>query len=180
MLKKPCERCHSKRSPGPDGPGRSEESRSGNPDLTGATINDPDQFRKLIGCYRRLDGFSEATRKRDAKPAPASMRDNGREMDVTWQQGAAEAFKKAGFVGRVSSPWDHAGESGLIKVPSHGGHGKIQGIHVLFNDSDGTKGDLHIDYRWSPWGHFSVANDDVTKNYNTYKRWYGEVPGYKP
>jgi hypothetical protein len=148
-------------------------------DLTGATINDPDQFRKLIGRYRRLEGFLEATLKGDAKPALTSMRDNGREMDVTWQQGAAEAFKKAGFVNRVGSTWDHAGESGQIKVPSHGGHANIQGIHILFNKNETTKGDVHIDYRWGI-DHWSEANDDVTKNYNTYKRWYGEVPGYKP
>jgi hypothetical protein len=135
-------------------------------------------FAAITHALETVNLGNGATGLSEIRPGSASMRDNGRDMDVTWQKGAAEAFKKAGFVNRVGSPWDHPGESGLIKVPSHGGHANIQGIHVLFNKSDSTKGNVHIDYRWGI-DHWFPANDNVTKNYGTYKQWYGEIRGYR-
>jgi RHS repeat-associated protein len=133
-------------------------------------------FAAITHALEKVILGNGATGLSEIVPGSASMRSNGREMDVTWQNGAAEAFKKAGFVNRVGSPWDHPGESGLIKVPSHGGHGNIQGIHVLFNKKDSTKGDVHIDYLWGIC-HFCSRNDDVRQNYATYKEWYGEISG---
>jgi len=104
------------------------------------------------------------------------MREDGRELNVSWQPGTYAAFRSAGFDHRVGSPLAHHGEDGLIKTPKGGGHGDIQGIHVLFDNTDSTQGDMHIDYLWGI-GHFAERNDDVTKNYKEFQKWYGEIPG---
>jgi len=97
-------------------------------------------------------------------------------MDVTWKAGAADALKGAGFVKRPGAADEHANQSGLIKrVPGASRANIIQGIHVLFNDGDATRGDMHIDYNF--WRHGAVDNDDVTQHYNSYKQWYGAIPG---
>ena len=109
-------------------------------------------------------------------PGTGVMREDGRELNVGWHPDTHEAFKAVGFDYRVGAPWDHHGEAGLIHTPQGAGHGDIQGIHVLFDNTDPTKGDLHIDYDWG-LGHFGARNDDVTQNYKKYQRWYGVVPG---
>jgi len=65
---------------------------------------------------------------------------------------------------------------------------QAEGMHVLFNDANhGATGHVHIDYRWGK-AHFDKSlNPDVRvtgpgkwNNYETYKGWYGPIPGYNP
>jgi RHS repeat-associated protein len=105
-------------------------------------------------------------------------------IGVTWNAGAAGAFEASGFASRPGK--GHPGESGMIGAPTasgkiQGGFFQAKGVHVLFKDSDkGATGHVHIDYRGLFSGHFGGANDDVRQNYQTYKRWFGSIPGYSP
>ncbi len=105
-------------------------------------------------------------------------------IGVTWNAGAAAALEASGFASRPG--WGHPGESGMIGVPTASGKIKgsfiqAQGVHVLFNRSDkGATGHMHIDYRGLFSGHYGSANSDVRQNYQTYKQWFGPIPGYSP
>jgi RHS repeat-associated protein len=107
-------------------------------------------------------------------------------IEVAWKEGAQALFQSSGFVSR----WGlgHDGESGMIgKRTGNGIKGSFfqaEGMHVLFKNADkGATGDVHIDYRSGP-AHFRDGNSDVRatgpSNYNTYKSWYGPIPGYNP
>ena len=108
------------------------------------------------------------------------------DIEVAWKKGAEAAFKASGFVSRPGL--GHDGESGMIGKPTDkgikGSFWQQEGMHVLFNDADkGTTGHVHIDYR-SGLAHFENGNSDVRaikpNNYETYKSWYGSIPGYNP
>jgi hypothetical protein len=106
------------------------------------------------------------------------------DVGVNWQKGAQKAFEDSGFASRPG--YGHAGESGMIGLPTASGKIKgsffqAQGIHVLFNDANsGETGHVHIDYRGLLSGHFGNANADVRQNYQTYRQWFGPIPGYNP
>jgi hypothetical protein len=104
------------------------------------------------------------------------------DIAVKWKDGAQKKLEDAGFASRPGI--GHTGESGMIGLPTSkgikGSFVQVQGIHVLFNDADkGKTGHVHVDYR-SGFAHFFNDNSDVRKNYDTYKQWFGPIPGYRP
>jgi len=109
---------------------------------------------------------------------------NDTNIAVAWNAGAAKALQASGFASRPG--WGHPGESGMIGIPTANGKIKgsffqAQGIHALFNDANkGATGHVHIDYRGLFSGHYGGANADVRQNYQTYKQWFGPIPGYVP
>jgi hypothetical protein len=99
----------------------------------------------------------------------ASMRKDGREMDVTWKSGAQEAFEKAGF--HVVGDFLHDG------VTLHEKGKNVEGLHLVFPDGPSRQeSQVHIDYR-SGFAHFGSRNDDVIYNEEKYGKWYGPLPG---
>ena len=101
----------------------------------------------------------------------ASMRADGREMNVTWAQGAEKAFQGAGFHEVGDSL--HHGTSFKPKGM------RVEGLHLVFPSQRGPESQVHIDYR-SGLPHFGRDNDNVIDNEEKYRQWYGPLPGLIP
>jgi hypothetical protein len=135
-------------------------------------------FAAITYALEKITLENGATGLSEIKPGSASMRDNGREMNVTWQKGAAKAFESHGFSGRA----------GLHLGTSLGPTGKGETrLHLVFGISFRfihTENQVHIDYRKAGEGHSGAQNDDVTappekvngqliSNRERYQSWYG-------
>ena len=100
----------------------------------------------------------------------ASMRADGREMNVVWKAGAEKAFEDAGY--HIVGDAMHQGTS------LHQAGNTIEGVHAVFPSELGNESQVHIDYRFVR--HLGQYNDDVMKNEEEYKKWYGPLPGLIP
>jgi RHS repeat-associated protein len=108
----------------------------------------------------------------------ASMRDDGREMNVVWKAGAAAALKSKGGFSDVSLlVVTHPGTQVLRK-----GVGALgQGMELIFPTKDNPESQAHIDYNpLIGCCHFKADNDDVAEHKDVYKKFYGPLPGLIP
>lgn len=105
-------------------------------------------------------------------------------LKVIWEKDAEAQMRKVGFRWRMGH--GHDGEHGI----SH--HSGIRGLHLLFNNKDGTLGHMHVDYRWLLEGHSKPYNADVRANGPQvgalsgfpicnrcrHEKWYGKIEGW--
>ncbi len=106
----------------------------------------------------------------------ASMRSTGREMDVVWKGGAADAFKATGQFSDTTHLLTHWGA--LVLRQQVGGIG--QGMELIFSTPARNENQAHIDYNPLGPSHWNADNDDVAEHKDVYRGLYGPLPGLIP